>query len=183
MVSKSHLALLDHTGQVPSALPYSSLQSMNFQGKWGLFNECPAQCLPWCLCIHTILAFNLVMHAEETGRFTRLRENDSVLEAASLACCAWGYSLAPEHKSTHLLMGSQQGIAGQALIAAGLLTQRQWGGTCPPQPCVSADYSPRELLCQTKPKESFLSFPWDGSSTRGCLICRSCSEMRRTSKC
>lgn len=53
-----------------------------------LFKECPAQCLPRWLCIATITAFNPAMDAEEAGRFTRLRENDSVLEVASFASCA-----------------------------------------------------------------------------------------------
>jgi len=69
------------------------------------------------------------MDAEETGRFTRPREKDSVLVVASLASRAQGCSLAPEHKSPrlqlHLPVGSQQGIAGQGLTAACLLTQRQ----------------------------------------------------------
>lgn len=49
MVSKSHLALLDHTGQVPGALPYSSLQSVELSGKVGF--------IQWVSCTVSAMMF------------------------------------------------------------------------------------------------------------------------------
>lgn len=83
------------------------------------------------MCTAATTALSPEEDAEEKGKFTRLRENDSVL---GVAFCTWGYSLAPEHKHAHLQLcvpvDSQQETVGQGLIAAGLLLHR-WN-VCPP---------------------------------------------------
>lgn len=121
------------------------------------------------------------MSAEETGRFTRLRGNDSVLEVASLSSCAWGYNLAPEHSqpisSCLSQWGSQPGIVGQGLIAAGLFTQRQWGGMCPRHP-LSLQITAQESCCTKQDlKNCFRLFPGMAAQPElpnGCLIHRPC---------
>lgn len=179
-VSKSHLVFLDHTGEVPQ--PTSTLAT----SKHELSGE--VRFVQWVACVVSAVMFVYCYHhcLQPSDGCWRDRQ---VYQAERKLFSSW---ICKPCLLCLRLQASTRAEAYPPLAAppdglpagdSGTGTNSSWPphskamrwNVPPPQPCISADYRPGELLCKAKPKELFLTFSWDGSSTRGCLICRPCS--------